>query len=134
MYDGWPSVRNGLAKSIVGGYGSVPGVILASIFHWAVFLLPPIWLVLGAMGPKAYSLAFGPLGITLPGWPWWPALLTGAGIGVRAATAAFTRQRVADALLMPLSTIVMSIISGLACWWSLRFGGPVWKGRVIKQI
>jgi hypothetical protein len=27
---------------------------------------------------------------------------------------------------------VMTVISALACWWQVRYGGPVWKGRVIK--
>lgn len=132
MYTDWPSVRNGFAKSIVGGYGSVAGVVLAAVFHWTVFLLPPIWLLAGWLNPVRYDLALGPLALTLPGWPWWPALLTVAGIAVRAATAWFSRQRVADALLMPVSALVMTVISALACWWQVRYGGPVWKGRVIK--
>ncbi len=132
MYTDWPSVRNGFAKSIVGGYGSVAGVVLAAIFHWLVFLVPPIWLLAGWLNPVRYDLALGPLALTLPGWPWWPALLTAAGIAVRAATAWFSRQRVADALLMPVSALVMTVISALGCWWQVRYGGPVWKGRVIR--
>lgn len=133
MYTDWPSVRNGFAKSLVGGYGSVAGVILAAAFHWTVFLLPPIWLVTGWLGPRNYDLPVGPLALSLPGWPWWPATLTGLGLAVRAVTAVFTRQRPADALLMPVSAVLMSIISALACWWQVRYGGPVWKGRVIKH-
>jgi chlorobactene glucosyltransferase len=133
MYTGWPSVRSGFAKSIVGGYGSVAGVVVASVFHWIVFLFPWAWLVLGWLGPHDYGVVAGSLSFELPGWPLWPALLALAGLAIRAATAGFTRQRLRDALLMPVSAVLMSIISALACWWQLRFGGPVWKGRVIKQ-
>jgi len=132
MYTDWPAVRNGFAKSIVGGYGSVAGVVLSAIFHWLVFLVPPVWLLAGWLNPVDYAVALGPLALTLPGWPWWPALLTAAGIAVRAASAWFTRQRVADALLMPVSVLVMTVISAQACWWQVRYGGPIWKGRVIK--
>lgn len=132
MYTDWPAARNGLAKSIVGGYGSLGGVVLATVFHWIVFLAPPLWLLLGWLNPVSRSLAAGPLAVTMPGWPAWPALLTAAGMAVRAMTAWFTRQRAGDALLMPVSAVLMTIISALACWWQVRYGGPVWKGRLIK--
>ncbi len=132
MYTDWPSVRNGLAKSIVGGYGSVFGVILSIVFHVVVFLLPVLWLLLGWLDPKDFPIAIGPYAVTLPGWPAWPLVLTAAGMGVRAATAWFTHQRARDALLMPATVVVMTAISLLACWWQVRYGGPVWKGRVIR--
>lgn len=133
MYTDWPSVRHGLAKSIVAGYGSVAGTVLATVFHWIVFLLPWFWLAFGADGAREYRLTVGPLTLAIPGWPLWPAALALLGLIVRAATAWFTRQRVGDALLMPVSAVLMSVISGVACWWQLRYGGPVWKGRVIRQ-
>ncbi len=133
MYTDWPSVRNGFAKSIVGGYGSVFGVILSILFHVAVFLAPPAWLLLGWIDPAGLSITAGPVSLTLPGWPVWPAVLTGAGMGIRATTAWFTRQRARDALLMPVTVVVMTVISVLACWWQVRYGGPVWKGRVIQS-
>lgn len=132
MYTGWPSVRNGFAKSIVGGYGSVAGVILAILFHVTVFLLPPAWLLLGWLGTASFPLTLGAFSVTLPGWPLWPAALTAAGIAIRAVTAWFTHQRARDALLMPATVVVMTAISILACWWQVRYGGPVWKGRVIR--
>lgn len=55
-----------------------------------------------------------------------------AGIGLRALTAGFTRQRVGDALLLPLSVLLMTAISAKAIWWQWRLGGPVWKGRVVR--
>lgn len=132
MYTDWPGVRNGFAKSLVGGYGSVLGVMLSILFHVIVFLLPPLWLVFGSGGAREVSLAVGSLSITLPMWPAWPAALTLAGIAVRGVSAWFTRQRVRDALLMPVTVVVMTWISLFACWWQMKYGGPVWKGRLVK--
>lgn len=132
MYTDWPGVRNGFAKSLVGGYGSVFGVILSILFHWIVFLMPALWLVFGWSGPREFPLAVGPLALTLPGWPLWPALLTAVGMAVRGITAWFTGQRARDALLMPVTVLVMTWISVLACWWQVKYGGPVWKGRLVK--
>ncbi len=132
MYTGWPTVRNGFAKSLVGGYGSVAGVMLSILFHVIVFLLPPLWLALGWLGPTNSAVTLGPRVVSLPGWPVWPAVLTAAGLGVRAVSAWFTLQRTRDALLMPVTVVVMTAISLLACWWQVRYRGPVWKGRVIR--
>ncbi len=134
MYTDWPGVRNGFAKSIVGGYGSVLGVILSILFHVTVFLLPPVWLLLGWLNPEGFAIGAGGLSVTLPGWPLWPAVLTAAGMGLRGITAWFTHQRARDAFLMPATVVLMTAISLLACWWQLRYGGPVWKGRVIQKL
>ena len=56
MYTDWPSVRNGFAKSIVAGYGSVFGVLLSILFHVIVFLLPPLWLLLGWLDPGSFPI------------------------------------------------------------------------------
>jgi chlorobactene glucosyltransferase len=132
MYSDWTSVRNGFAKSIVGGYGSLFGVLLSIVFHVMVFLLPALWLIVGWLNPHAFPSSAGPAHVTLPGWPVWPAALTTAGMGVRATTAWFTHQRARDALLMPATVVVMTAISLLACWWQVRHGGPIWKGRLIR--
>ncbi len=110
MYTSWPEVRDGFAKNILSGHGgSVPFLLLSTLFHWTVFLLP--WLL----------------------WPVnsWFALLAVVGVGIRALTAAFTHQRVTDALFMPVSVMLMTIIAARAIWWHYR-GGPVWKGRVAR--
>jgi len=123
MYRDWPSVRDGFAKNILAGYGGrVIFLLLAAVFHWLVFLLPWLWLALGWLAPD------------LPGWPLWPLLLVGLGVAVRATTAAVTQQRILDALLMPLSVLLMTRIAGLAIWWQWRYGGPRWKGRLITSI
>jgi chlorobactene glucosyltransferase len=122
MYPDWPAVRDGYAKNILAGYGGrVSFLLLATLFHWLLFLLPWLWLTFGWLLPD------------LPGWPLWPLLLVGLGIGIRSLTAAVTRQRMLDALLMPASVLLMTRIAFQAIWWQWRYGGPLWKGRVIKQ-
>jgi chlorobactene glucosyltransferase len=121
MYRSWAQVRDGFAKSILKGYGNAAGLIAATLFHWLVFLVPWILLILGA------------LGVDLPGWPLWPLALALWGIGLRALTAIHSQQRVGDALLFPLSVLVMTRIAGQALWWQVRYGGPLWKGRVVGK-
>ena len=121
MYTGWPAVRDGFAKNILAGYGGrVSFLLLATLFHWLIFLLPWLWL---ALGWRSSAI--------LPGWPLWPLLLIGMGVGVRALTAAATGQRVRDALLLPVSVLLMTRIAAQAIWWQWRYGGPRWKGRTI---
>jgi hypothetical protein len=50
------------------------------------------------------------------------------GIVIRALTAAATHQRIADALLLPISVILMSIIAAQSAYWYLRYGGPSLEG------
>lgn len=117
MYGGWPSVRDGFAKNILAGHGnSIVFLLLSTAFHWLIFVFPWLWLALGT-------------GTT--GWPVWPAVWIALGIGARALTAAATRQRLGDALLMPVSVLLMTLIAARSIWWRLRYGGPQWKGRTI---
>lgn len=119
MYTSWAAVRAGYAKNIIAGYGdSVVFLALATVFHWLVFLWPWVWLALGWAFPA------------LEGWPTLPLLLVALGVGVRGLTAAFTRQRMADALLMPVSVLAMTVIAAQALWWRWH-GGPQWKGRTL---
>ena len=121
MYQNWSEVRDGYAKNIIAGYGnSVFWLAVATVFHWLIFLLPWLWLALGWLGG-------------LPGWPLWPLLLVGLGVGIRMLTAAVTRQRLGDAFLLPVSTLLMTRIALQAVWWRWRYGGPRWKGRTITQ-
>ncbi|NJL58171.1 phytoene desaturase [bacterium] len=117
---GWPSVCNGYAKNILAGYGnSVPVLLLATAFHWVMFLVPWLWLLAGAF-------------VDLPGWPLTPALLILAGLLIRAVTAVFSRQRLVDALWMPVSVLLMTAIAWQAIQWH-RTGGPRWKGRTVPH-
>lgn len=122
MYGSWSQVRDGYAKNILAGYGdSVVGLALATLFHWLVFLLPWAALVAGFRGAP------------VPGWPHWPLTLILVGLALRAWTAAFTGQRVVDALLMPISVLLMTRIAAQALWWRWRYGGPRWKGRIVRR-
>ena len=47
---------------------------------------------------------------------------------MRALAAAVTRQRLADAWLLPLSVLAMTMIAAKALAWRWR-GGPAWKDR-----
>jgi len=113
MYSDWPSVLNGYAKNILAGYGGALPLIIATVFHWLIFLFPWLWLMSGG-GLQALALII--LGLTL-----------------RALTAVWTRQRGLDALLMPISALLMTVIAAQALIWHQRYGGSVWKGRVIKR-
>ena len=121
MYHNWDEVRNGFAKNVLAGHGdSIAFLLLSWAFHWMLFLLPWLWLALGWLG--------GPRG-----WPLWPLALIVLGVGVRALTAAFSRQRVQDALGLPVSTLLMAVIAAQSIWWRVRYGGPRWKGRTFRK-
>lgn len=117
MYDSLPAVVHGMGKTIVAAHaGSVLLVLISMLFHLALFVGPWLWFMLAAMrGSPAQEL--------------WAAALIAGGVGLRACTAHISRQRLADALLMPLSVLLMSAISLYAVWNHLRHGGPTWKGR-----
>jgi len=120
MYQGWSAVRDGFAKNILAGHGGRPVfLLLSAVFHWLLFLLPWVWLAIGWAVPLGTA------------WPWFPLILVGLGVGVRALSAAATHQRLADALLLPLSTILMTVIAAQSLWWHFRYGGAQWKGRTV---
>lgn len=119
MYQGWPAVRDGYAKNILAGHGdSMLVLLLSSLFHLAVFVLPWLWLLLGRGSV---------------GWPWWPLMLSLMGVGVRGLTARATHQRVGDAIWMPVSALLMTRIALHAVWWQWRYGGPRWKDRTLSH-
>jgi chlorobactene glucosyltransferase len=125
MYRDWGSVRNGYAKNILAGYGGrVSFLALATLFHWLIFLFPVAWLIFGWALPHDGGY---------PPYPAYPLALIVLGIGIRALTAAATRQRVVDAIFMPISVVLMTVIAAQAVYWQWRYGGAKWKGRVIKK-
>lgn len=107
MYANWSEVRDGFAKNIIAGHGGILQLLLSTLFHWTVFLLPWIWLLDG------------------DGRALWPILL---GLVLRALTARITRQRILDAVFLPASVFLMTAIAAQALAWHFR-GGPAWKGR-----
>lgn len=120
MYEGWAAVRDGYAKNILAGYGnSVTLLLLATLFHWSLFLFPWIWLAAGDNSAGS--------------WPAWPLALIALGLLVRMLTASFTHQRILDGWAMPLSVLLMTRIAFQSIWWHYRDGGPRWKGRTLSQ-
>lgn len=134
MYPDWPSVRDGFAKNILAGYGgSVIFLILATFFHWLVFLGPWLLLIINNQWSIINSQRF----LFIDHWQltvnYWLFVLIALGIGMRMLTAAATRQRPGDALLLPLSVLLMTRIAAQALWWHWH-GGPRWKGRIVKRL
>lgn len=114
MYQGWASVRDGFAKNILAGHGdSVPFLLLSTVLHWLAYVAPFLWLLLSGFAPSALVLCAGV-------------------IALRMLTAAATGQRLLDALLMPLSVVLMTRIAAQALYWRLRYGGVQWKGRTLR--
>ncbi len=122
MYSNWQEVRQGFGKNILAGHGGLPGLLLIStLMHWFLFLIPWIWLFLGGALPGYF------------GWPAVPLLMIGLGVGARLVTAIVSGQRVLDAFLMPVSVVLMTVIAVQALWWHYREGGPRWKGRTLLR-
>jgi chlorobactene glucosyltransferase len=120
MYQDWRQVRAGFAKNILAGHGGQPVFLfISAIFHWLIFIVPWIWLATGIFIPG------------IPGWPEYPLAMIALGLGSRLLSAATTRHALPDALLMPVSVVLMTVIAAQSLWWHFTQGGPSWKGRVI---
>ncbi|MBN2386140.1 MAG: glycosyltransferase [Anaerolineales bacterium] len=119
MYASWSAVRDGYAKNVLAGHGSLFLLALSTVFHWLIYLFPWLWLAIGWLAPGY-------------GWPAVPLALIALGVGVRSLAAAVTRQRLADSLLLPVSAVLMTVIVGRAVWWQCRYGAAQWKGRWLK--
>ena len=117
MYRDWKTVREGYAKNILAGFGGIAGLCAGTVFHWVVFIVP--WVLLG----------LGLAGGQVPWHPYWALVLVFTGVFVRAISAWRTGQRVGDALMLPISVLLMTCIAGQSVWWRWRYGGPLWKGR-----
>lgn len=117
MYRDWQTVCEGYAKNIFAGFGGAAGLICGTLFHWIVFLGP--WALFG----------LGFAGLPVPWHPYWPLILIVAGFFVRGISARRTGQRAGDALLLPISVLLMTVIAAKSLWWHWRYGGPLWKGR-----
>ncbi|MBN1665540.1 MAG: glycosyltransferase [Anaerolineales bacterium] len=123
MYTNWAEVRAGFAKNILAGHGNRPLLLLLSAgFHWLLFLLPWAWLALGWLP-----------GLRTPTWPQLPLALVALGLSLRLLSAAATRHHLRDALLLPISVLLMTVIAGQALLWHWR-GGGTWKGRNLTPM
>ena len=121
MYRDWRSVRQGFGKNILAGHGGKPVLLLVStIFHWLLFIIPWIWLIWGFFA------------LSTPAWWGMPLAAIALGLVSRALSAAVSRHRLLDALLLPLSVLLMTIIAAQSLWWHYTQGGPTWKGRVVQ--
>lgn len=121
MYRSWSEVRHGFGKNILAGHAGVPFfLILSAVFHWLLFIAPWIWLLVGAFVDTGAA------------WPELPLALIGLGVGSRALTAVVSGHLIQDAVWMPLSTLLMTVIAGQSLWWHYRLGGPIWKDRHIS--
>ncbi len=127
MYNNWLQVRDGFAKNILAGHGSsVSFLFLSTVFHWWLFVLP--WFLL----LSHIAVSVFPFPNPFPNsfaLPFFAVLL---GVITRALTAATSRQRIRDSLLMPISVFLMTIIAFRALQWHYT-GGPQWKGRQIDN-
>lgn len=113
MYDSWQNVRDGYAKNILAGYGSVSALLLGIVFHWLLFIVP-------------YALLF------IAEYRLFGVILIIAGLTLRTVSAIFTKQRVLDALWMPLTVILFTLISFRSIYWHYT-GKVTWKGRTLTK-
>jgi chlorobactene glucosyltransferase len=123
MYQSWRQVRHGFAKNILAGHGGSPLFLLFSaVFHWILFLLPWVALLVDRASP-----AFQAGEVLTEVW----LAMIALGLGIRLLIAAATRHRLLDALWLPVSVILLTLIAAQSLWWHYRYGGPQWKGRQI---
>ena len=121
MYTNWREVSDGFAKNILAGHGGQPFYLfLSAIFHWCLFLVPWVLLVIGLLLSGS------------PGWLWLAGISVFMGLGIRGLSAGITHQRIQDALLLPVSIVLMTIIAARSLLWFFRSGGPDWKGRAVS--
>lgn len=116
MYRNWRQVRHGFAKNILAGHANSPAfLVFSAVFHWTLFLLP--WVALVLTPPLETSQVC--------------LAMISLGTGTRLLTAAVSRHRLLDALFLPVSVVLMTVIAAQSLWWHYRYGGPLWKGRQI---
>jgi hypothetical protein len=112
MYEGWPAVRDGYAKSLWAAVGGSPGASLAAAA------------LLGAVGvvPAVAALTGSRAGLV--GYA--------AGVAGRAISAALTGSRVwPDALAHPVSLLLLDVIAVRSVVGHRR-GTLTWRGRPLR--
>jgi Glycosyl transferase family 2 len=109
MYDGWPALRDGYAKSMWSAVGGSPvASVLAAAALTAVWVVPPLAALRGSRAGLVGYLA---------------------GVAGRAVTAAGTGGRVwPDALAHPASVLVLDVLMARSVIGHRR-GTLAWRGR-----
>jgi hypothetical protein len=113
MYDDWPGVRDGYAKSLWSAVGGRPAAAAAAAGALsAVWLLPPLAALTGSRaGLAGYA----------------------AGVAGRAVTAAGTGGRAwPDALAHPVSVLLLDVLVARSLRGRRR-GDLQWRGRVLGE-
>lgn len=110
MYSSWPELREGYSKSLRVAFGGFGGSLLAVTLLLVSGVLPVV------------------VAITMPslapyGWIGYDAVVISRVLSARA-----TQGRVSDALLHPLSILLLIFL--IVRSWAMR-GKTQWKGRVI---
>jgi GT2 family glycosyltransferase len=110
MYDGWPALRDGYAKSLWSAFGSPAGAAAAMGALGLVYVVPPLAALRGSRaGTVGY--AAGVLG------RWLVARRTGGRV-------------LPDSLAHPVSILVLGWLTARS--WRLRRRGELsWKGRTL---
>ncbi len=110
MYDGWPALRDGYAKSLWSATGSPAAAAGLVAALGAVFVVPPAAALLGSRAGAV-------------GWA--------AAVASRVVAARRTGGRAwPDALAHPASVAVLGWLVGRS-WWLRQRGGLAWKGRAL---
>jgi hypothetical protein len=109
MYEGWPALRDGYAKSLWASVGGRPAAALAAAaLLTAVYVVPPVAALRGSRAG-------------LVGWL--------AGAAGRAAAGAATGSRIwPDALAHPVSIVVLDVLMARSVVGRRR-GTLAWRGR-----
>jgi hypothetical protein len=112
MYDGWPDLRDGYAKSLWSAFGSPGGAVAVCTLLTVTYVVPPL----------AALLRRSPVG--LAGYA--------AAVGGRWLVARRTGGRVwPDSLAHPASILTVTGLTALS-WRRRRAGRLTWKGRTLS--
>ena len=111
MYDGWPALRDGYAKSLWGAVGGSPvASSAAAVALTAVWVVPPL---AALRGSRAGLLGYA------------------AGVAGRGVVAAATGSRLwPDALAHPVSVLVLDVLMARSVIGHRR-GTLHWRGRAL---
>ncbi|WP_414942351.1 glycosyltransferase [Amycolatopsis sp. cmx-11-51] len=112
MYETWPQLRDGYAKSLWSATGSAPGAVAISAALLGIWVLPA---VAALTGSRAGLVGYA------------------AGVAGRVVTARRTRGRVwPDSLAHPVS--ILTLVGLIArSWWARKNGRIAWKNRALRQ-